>query len=208
MQRKILVAASAAAAAATAVSDTPTRNGCKLMYPRSLQVTKVERLKERSATCEVTAKDGGKIIIPAASCSNPKKATSDVLFMDSFLGGKQLHLRSNATVEYTLAADLLTPTAKQYNLTCLVCTVHRNEEPVLLTVGSDSDDDVVAVISVEFPYTMGMWEETAPVVVELGGPDVTYMTLTFARQTESCGITVKEIKLTPVEGGRDDSDQR
>jgi hypothetical protein len=82
--------------------------------------------------------------------------------------------------------------------------------PVLLTVGSDSDDDVVAVISVEFPYTytMGMWQETAPVVVELGGPDVTNMTLTFARQTESCGITVKEIKLTPVEGGRDDSDQR
>jgi hypothetical protein len=32
--------------------------------------------------------------------------------------------------------------------------------------------------------------------------------LTFARQSTSCGITVKEIKLTPVEGGRDDSDQR
>jgi hypothetical protein len=41
MQRKIL-----AAAAAAAVSDSPTRNGCKLMYPKSLQVTKVERLKE------------------------------------------------------------------------------------------------------------------------------------------------------------------
>jgi hypothetical protein len=88
----------------------------------------------------------------------------------------------------------------------LVCTVHRNEMPVLLTVGNDSDDDVVAVISVEFPYTMGMWQETAPVVVELGGSDVTNTTLTFARQSTICGITVKEIKLTPVEGARDDSD--
>jgi hypothetical protein len=200
MQRKILVAA------ADAVMDSPTRKGGKLMYPKSLQVTKVERLKERSATCAVTTKDGGKIIIPATSCSNPTKATNDVLFLDSFLGGKQLHLRGDATVEYTLTADLLTPTAKQYNLTCLVCTVHRNEKPVLLTVGNDSDDDVVAVISVEFPYTMGMWQETAPVVVELGGSDVTNTTLTFARQSTICGITVKEIKLTPVEGARDDSD--
>jgi hypothetical protein len=93
MQRKIL------AAAAAAVSDSPTRNGCKLMYPKSLQVIKVD--------------DRRKIIIPAARCSNPKKATSNVLFMDSFLGGNQLHLRSNATLEYTLTPDLLTPTAKQ-----------------------------------------------------------------------------------------------
>jgi hypothetical protein len=48
------------------------------------------------------------------------------LFIDSFLGGKQLHLRSDATVEYTLAADILTPTAKQYNLTSLVGIVHRD----------------------------------------------------------------------------------
>ncbi len=138
-------------------------------------------MKKRSAMCEVTTKDGGKIIIPATSCSNPKKATNDVLFLYSFLGGKQLHLRGDATVEYTLTADLLTPTAKQYNLTCLVCTVHRNEKPVLLTVGSDSDDDVVAVIFVEFPYTMGMWQETAPVVVEVDYLGVTNAALIFAR---------------------------
>ncbi len=33
-------------------------------------------------------------------------------------------------MEYTLAADILTPTSKQYTLTCLVCTVHMNEKPV------------------------------------------------------------------------------
>jgi hypothetical protein len=197
MQRKIL------AAAAADVTDSPTRKGGKLMYSKSSQVTKAERLKERPATCEVIAKDGGNIIVPAATYNN---TTGTVLFMDSFLGGKQLYLRSNVTVEYTLAADLLTPTAKQYNLTCLICTVHRNEKPVLLTVGNDSDDGVVVVLSIEFPYTMGMWQETAPVVVELGGPDVTKTTLTFARQTKLFAITLKEIKLTPVEGGRDVSD--
>jgi hypothetical protein len=196
MQRKILAAGAAGAAADT---ECATRKGGKLFYLKSLQFTQLERLKERPATCEVVAKDDDEIVIPAATCSKPTKGTDKVLFMDSFLGGKQLHLRSNATVEYTLSADLLTPTAKQYNLTCLVCTVHRNEEPVLLTVGSNSDDDVVAVLSVEFPYTMGMWQETAPVMVELGGPDVTSTTLTFARQSTSCGISIKQIKLTPVE---------
>jgi hypothetical protein len=31
--------------------------------------------------------------------------------------------------------------------------------------------------------------------VELGGPDATNTALTFGRQTSSCGITVKKIKL-------------
>jgi hypothetical protein len=73
----------------------------KLVHPKSLQVTKVERLEGRSATCGVPAKDGGRIIIQGASCSDPTKATDDVLFMASFLGGKQLHLRSDIAAEHS-----------------------------------------------------------------------------------------------------------
>jgi hypothetical protein len=189
MQRKIL------AAAAEAVTDSPTRKGGKLTHPKSSQVTKVERLKEQPAVCEAIAKDGDKIIIPAACCTNPPPS---VLIMDSFLGGKQVQLKNKAKVEYTLAADLLTSTVKQYSLTCLFCTVHRNEKPIRLFVSSNSDDSEVPFLSVELPYTMGMWQETAPVVVELGGPDVTN-TLKFARQSNMGGVTVKEIKLIPVE---------
>ncbi len=145
--------------------------------------------------CEVIAKDGDKIIIPAACCTNPPPK---VFIMGSFLGGKQVQLKNKAKVEYTLTADLLTSTVKQYNLTCLFCTVHRNEKPIRLFVSSNSDDSEVPFLSVEFPYTMGMWQETAPVVVELGGPDVTN-TLEFARQSNMGGVTVKEIKLIPVE---------
>jgi hypothetical protein len=88
-QRKILVAAAAA------VSDG------ELVHPKSLYVTKVERLEGRSATCGVPAKDGGKIFIRAANCSYPTKPTDDVLFMASFLGGKQLHLRSDIAAEHS-----------------------------------------------------------------------------------------------------------
>jgi hypothetical protein len=53
---------------------------------------------------------------------------------------------------------------------------------------------------------MGIWQETALVVVELGDPDATNTSLTFAPRAASCGISVKKIKLTSaVEGCRDDS---
>lgn len=105
-QRKILTAAATAAS-----TDEPTRKGGKLVYSTSPQVTKAERLKEQPALCEGKAKDGGKIIVPA-TCSNLTKATDDVLLVYSFLSGKQPYLRSKSRppVEYTLAADLLTPT--------------------------------------------------------------------------------------------------
>jgi hypothetical protein len=152
-----------------ASTNSPIRNCGKLVYPKSTQVSKAERSKKRPAmceapwqkcpaVCEAMAKDGGKIAILAATYSNPAKATGNTLFMDSFLGGKQLHLRSDAVVEYTLVADLLTPTIKQCNLACLVFTVHRNEMSVLLTVASDSNDVAVAVFSAEFPYTIGRWQ--------------------------------------------------
>jgi hypothetical protein len=113
-RRKIL------AAVATAVS-----NG-KLLHPKSLLFTRVERLKERSATWRVTATDGGNVTISAASCSRPTKTTDDVLFIDCFLGGNRLHLSSDATLEYSLAPGILTLTAKKYNLTSLVVIVHAD----------------------------------------------------------------------------------
>jgi len=188
MERKLLSASAVAGADA------------KLVYPKSTQVTtKLERFQSRPDTRESMIKEnGGKLIIPAATCSDPTASTKNVLFMDSFLGGQQLHWQADASVEYTLATDLLTPTVQQYNLTCRICTVHRDEKPLLLTVGSDSDDAAVGVLSIEMPYTMGMWQETAPVVVELGGPHVTAATLTFARQTTFCGISIKDIQLTPI----------
>ena len=54
--------------------------------------------------------NGGKIIISAATYTNPTKATDDALFMDNFLDANQLHLRSDVTTEYALVEDLLTPT--------------------------------------------------------------------------------------------------
>jgi hypothetical protein len=53
-------------------------------------------------------------------------------------------------MEHTLAADLLTPTIKQCNLTCLVCTVHMDGTGGAIPTMAN----VVAGLPTEFPYTM------------------------------------------------------
>ena len=98
-------------------------------------------------------------------------------------------------IEYLLPPDYLSNGATQYTLTCRVCTVHRQEEPILLTIGPASKDDPSTVHTIKLPYTMGLWEETEPVIVELGG---SASTLRFARPKQMFGFAFKDIRLVPV----------
>jgi len=79
-------------------------------------------------------RDGDTIIIPAASPSKPTNETKTVNFLKSFLGGRQLLLVNDASVEYTLDVNLFATAGppQQYQLSCRVCTVHRQEEPLLV----------------------------------------------------------------------------
>ncbi len=124
------------------------------------------------------------IRIPAAATDS----TRGIQFMDSSLGGKQLHYGrgSNAEFEYSfqsrdkgryaLVARVATPSWKQG----FEVTVNGSDEPVAMPL----------------PHTVGLWDMTEPVAVELNnGRNV----LRFKRQPDSNnkGITVKEFKLIP-----------
>jgi len=136
----------------------------------------------------------GAIVIPATSCSSPSKKSKKVSFLPSFLGGQQLFVQEDAEIEFTLSSVDF-DTARTYKLTCLVCTVHRSEEPILLTVMSGEGNDPDAVHVVNMPYTVGMWEETEPVIVEVGGA---YNKLRLSRPKQPKGFSFKEIRLVPV----------
>lgn len=136
------------------------------------------------------------IIIPATACSNPTNNTDKVYFLPSFLGGRQLFIGLDASVEYTLPDDLFVDTPKKYMMTCRVCTVHRKEKPLLLTVTSNEACSQDQEVQVKIPYTMGMWEITEPVSIEIGGSSVTNTKLVFKRQEDQLfGISLKDIKL-------------
>jgi len=132
----------------------------------------------------------GTIIVPAACCSSPSQSTKNIVFADSFLGGKQVNCREGDSLEYTLS-DI---PAGHYAVTLRVCTVHLKQQPLLLTVSGDGDA-AVNVATIVIPYTIGEWEYTNPVQVELSeGVNV----LTLARETPNFGLTIKEIILTPM----------
>jgi hypothetical protein len=160
---------------------------------------KIQALIDRPLSVEPLVREEGKIIIPAASTSNPTRETRQIFFPKSFLGGLQLVLTVDSSVEYTLSPDMLTDTPTKYQLTCRVCTVHRNEDPILLTISPNQEggpDD--ATVAVKMPYTVGMWEETEAVIVEIGGPGVTFTKLTVKRQVKQYAISIKDIKLVAI----------
>ena len=134
----------------------------------------------------------GAIVIPASSCSSPGRKQNKVSFLPSFSGGEQLFVQQDATVEFTLALANVPPGT--YNLTCCVCTVHRSEQPILLTVALGGKKDPSADHVVKLPYTVGMWEETEPVTIEVGAATK----LRFARPQQQYGFSFKEVRLVPV----------
>lgn len=154
-----------------------------------------DSVKQQKSLVEdiIKRKDDGMIIIPAALCKNPK-TPNKVLFMSSFLGGKQLYIKQNGTVEYTLKSSEFNG---MYTFVCNVCTVHRKGKPISLIVCFDGKMNSLP-ISIHPPYTVGMWKETSPVEIKLGGPGVKNTVLRIVRENEPFGFSLKDIRLTPL----------
>jgi hypothetical protein len=160
---------------------------------------------ECATTTTVMKLDGRKIVIPAVACTTPTKSSKNAIFQKSFLGGMQLHIRQDQTVEYKLSQEV----SGRFQLVIRLVTVHLKTQPLLLTVvtsntsdgdgssnnnnSNDDDDNLVTVASIVIPYTVGMWGLTDPVEIELGcGTNI----LTFTRETPNFGLTMKELILT------------
>jgi hypothetical protein len=116
--------------------------------------------------------------------------------MRCFEGGKQLLLgennAENAEVEYTLKPAHLVAGAVQYRLTIRVCTVHRNELPLELTVTSNR---TTQVYSLPIPYTIGMWQYTEPVTISAQDKGAV---LTLVRPSKKYTIAIRCFQLEAI----------
>lgn len=169
-------------------------NPCKEpLFHKSEVVTMLEKLESAPTVYETVHKveDGsGTIVLPGTAVSHKARCT----YMKCFAGGRQVVLNdNNAEVGYTLTPDLLlSPGWNDYLLTCRVCTVHRNEEPMLLQVTSNK---ATASHSIPIPYTLGSWQETEPIPIRVHD---TGAKLLFVRQSKKYGIAIRCFNLTPV----------
>ena len=165
-----------------------------------------QRLQAKDAKETVTIGPVGKIITPATSCSEPRQSTAHVQFTPSFLGGSQLHHTEGDAFEHTIA-DLPEDRAGEHALSLRLCNVHLKQQPLLLTVsvggsagsntgGMVEGDDVVDVLSIVVPYTVGEWQWTDPVTILLSpGTNV----FSFSRETPNFGLSIKDVTCTPIE---------
>lgn len=179
-QREIIAAAEASPSPR---QSTGGRNGRQPTLLDRILATDLTAAAERIAVAP-----NGVITIPAAACSKPTSNTRKILFMKSFLGGRQLHygrLGNPEVFAYTFAA----PAAGRYALSARVVTVNMNQH-LSLTV-----NNAQSAVDIPVPYTIGLWGKTEPVEITLReGTN----TLSFTLPTANYGVTIKDFTLTPV----------
>jgi hypothetical protein len=147
------------------------------------------------ATGKITVDDKGVITIPSAACSSPTESTHVVgrnldrymvvFVKDNKSGETRLHYSrftsAADTFEYTFDA----PKAGKYQMLASVVTP-RWEQVLFASANGGAD------VEMPLPYTIGMWDKTAPVEIELkAGKNV----LKFHGPAR---VTIKDFKLTPV----------
>lgn len=103
---------------------------------------------------------GGVITIPAAACVSPTENTGKILFMESRLGGVQVHYNRKGPQE-ELVYEVEVPAAGDYLLSSKVVTIGRDQSLDLkLNDGSEW-------MKVPLPFRPGEWAESEPVPVTL-----------------------------------------
>jgi len=146
---------------------------------------KVATLTE--ADRRIAVSKDGVITLPAVACSKPRNSTRKVVFMESGLGGMQLHygrLGNPEEFEYTLEA----PIAGKYALTARVVTPSWRQHLFVAANGAEEPTEIA------LPFTVGMWDKTEPVEITLAeGKNVLKFTHGGGK-----GVTIKDFILTPV----------
>jgi hypothetical protein len=147
------------------------------------------------ATGKVTVDDRGVVTIPSAACSSPTESTkalfkggrSDLLvFVKNKSGDTLLHLSRYSKEADTFEYAFDTPKGGKYQLVANVVTPKPNQRLFAAANGG-------ADLEMTLPYTIGMWDKTAPVGIELkAGRNV----LKFHGPARA---TLKDFKLTPVQ---------
>lgn len=130
----------------------------------------------------------GTLILPAASCAKPTASTGRILFMANFeKTGTQMHYARLGSEPDLLTYYVEAPKDGKYMITLDVCTV-APDQIGLIRLNRRTQIDV------ELPYTLGMWELSKPVEMELKeGRNTLMLTCKTGR-----GFTMREMKLKPV----------
>ena len=149
-------------------------------------VYKTDTTEVTEADRKINVDERGIITIPAAAT---KSSGGGVLFMPSVLGGKQLHYKRGGKGDFEYKVEA--PESGPYALVAKVATPSWKQNLVVSLNGKES------AATIPLPHTVGMWDHTKPVQVELKRG---MNTLRFSHTTDGYakGFTIKEFQLAPI----------
>lgn len=157
-------------------------------------------LEKSAAELPFQDPSSGCFIIPASTCTTP--TSSSMLIIPSFLGGHQVHLtcagigngkeeeeEGAPDLEYTIP-DIIPPGS--YNLSCRVVNINQKQMPLQLTI-ENFDDDIsfVDLQSIDVPYTVGKWQRTKDIRVQVQPGSI----WKFSRERPCHGLSIKSFML-------------
>jgi hypothetical protein len=148
----------------------------------------VERARLDAAARAVVVGGDGSITIPAVAHAKPANPAAFIP-MPGFAGGAQLHwlrdLKQDQHLEFTFEA----PRAGTFAFAAHLVTVQAGQQ-LLLAVNDGEAREI------PLPYTIGRWDQSAPVEIALkAGPN----TLRITRKAPARGLTLREFTLVPVQ---------
>jgi len=144
---------------------------------------------------------GGIITIPAASFQDAKRRQNIIVMRSYLVEGKnnnmQVHLRGDGCLEYGLnLRNFLIKETTKYALTLRVVNVSANLKPLNVSIKSGTSEECT-VHSVKIPYTMGQWQYTLPLLIELDVQN--HNTICFYRDDpDALGLSIKDFVLKPI----------
>ena len=150
----------------------------------------IQNINDQAPPLPYDKLDNGTIKIPAASFheSNEKK---HVRSHQSFDGGNQLHMvDGEGHVTYKIPEDISFQEGKDYMLSLTVATVHLTQQNLQLET-----NNAASAYEIEIPYTLGEWQETEPIEIEVGA--LSTMKFSRTKASDCFGLAIKEIILTP-----------
>jgi hypothetical protein len=150
----------------------------------------VQKTQIAAADRKILVDQNGSINIPAAAASRTQwGGTRKIVYMKSYDGGIQMHYNRLGGADEPFEYVIESPAAGRYALVAKVVTLSANQN--LLLTANDAQEPIVMAL----PYTVGMWQTSAPVEIALvKGENV----LQFSRRSPYRGLTIKEFTLTPV----------
>lgn len=150
----------------------------------------IQEIDENAPPLPVEQDKKGCITIPAASftLSHDEKY---VRKMQSFGGGAQLHLvDGEGFAVYDIPAEITFQVDKEYCLSMKVCTVHLEQQPLQIEV------DGGATYQMVIPYTIGEWEETEAIKVDVKG-GMKQIKISRQKSSTCFGLAIKSFALVP-----------